>query len=709
MKNKSGGKFLFYYLIGIGVILTMHLGLISSAEGKDLNVLLISIDTLRPDRLSCYSKEYLETPHIEALAAKGALFERAFAHNPLTLPSHANILLGTTPLYHGIHENSKSVLAEDFFTLAEYLKKKGYKTGAFIGAFPLDSRFGLGQGFDVYDDSYPTRSPYTFVHTERKAREVIRESLDWLKMRNSKWFCFVHIWDPHAPYLPPEPFSEKYKNDLYSGEVAYVDSELGKLFDYLADKDLIENTLIIITGDHGEALGEHGEFTHGYFAYNSTLWVPLIFAGPGIEPVRISDSVGHIDIFPTVCDVLRTEKPSFLQGDSLYPLMRGGKIEKRAIYFESLDPYYNRGWAPLRGFIEGKEKFLDSPLPEYYDLENDFGEENNLIQMIDLEKKKHNLKVLMDRFSSSKIEHGSTRINRVTAKKLKSLGYVSSSATQFKKSYGPDDDLKSLLPFHQNEYIAKTCFEDGRIAEAVKLLSDIIEERKDFTEAYTSLALIYSLQGLQEESLAVLEKGYNNNPGDYGIIFANGIFLIRENRLDEGIEFLEKALAIIDYDPEVWTHLGIAFSKKGEVQKALRCYEKAVSLDETDPLIHNNLGLLYLSIFRQSEKKEGISRAVESFEKAIELDPALISAYNGLGVTHRLMGQIDEAITWWNKALELNPDYDSPIYNLSLAYLEKGDKNRALKCFEKYLLLKGPFLSPEERRKIETYIRKCKE
>lgn len=293
--------------------------------------------------------------------------------------------------------------------------------------------------------------------------------------------------------------------------------------------------------------------------------------------------------------------------------------------------------------------------------------------------------------------------------KLKSLGYVSSSATQFKKSYGPEDDLKSLLPFHQNEYKAKTCFEEGRIAEAVKLLNDIIAERKDFTEAYTSLALIYSLQGLEEESLAVLEKGYINNPKDYGIILANGIFLIGKDRLNEGIEFLEKAVAIIDYDPEAWTHLGIAFSKKGEMPKALRYYKKAVSLDETDPLIHNNLGLLYLSIFRQSKKEEDNARAVESFEKVIELDPGLVSAYNGLGVAYRLVGRIDESIICWEKAIELSPDYDSPIYNLSLAYLEKGDKIRALKFFEKYLLLKGPFLSPEERRRIEAYIRKCKE
>jgi tetratricopeptide (TPR) repeat protein len=207
----------------------------------------------------------------------------------------------------------------------------------------------------------------------------------------------------------------------------------------------------------------------------------------------------------------------------------------------------------------------------------------------------------------------------------------------------------------------------------------------------------------------VLEKGYKNNPEEYGIILANGIFLIEGGRLDEGIGFLEKAVALVDYEPDAWTQLGIAYSKKGEIQIALNHFEKALSLAKTDPLIHNNLGLLYLSIFRQSNKRRDLTCAVESFKKVIELDPGLVSAYNGLGVAYRLGGQIDEAITWWNKALERNPDYDPPIYNLSLAHFDKGNKIQALKFFEKYLLLKGPFLSPEERRKIMSFIRKCKE
>jgi len=697
---------LFVLAAGISADVTL---LSTASEQDDLNVLLISIDTIRPDRLSCYSSKYLQTPRIEALAESGAVFDRAFAHNPTTLPSHANILLGTTPLAHGVHENSKFKVNDEFLTLAEFLKERGYSTGAFIGAFPLDSRFGLSQGFDIYDESYPSRGSNTFTFQERKASQVIQSVLNWLEKQNSQWFCFIHLWDPHAPYSPPEPFNEKFKKDPYSGEVAYVDSELGKLFDYLESHNLLENTLIVLTGDHGEALGDHGEITHGFFAYNSTLWVPLIIVSPGIRTEHVDEYVSHIDIFPTVCDVLGIEKPPFLQGISLLPLMKGERIKKRVIYFESLDAYYNMGWAPLHGFIEEKRKFIDSPLPEYYSLEDDFNEEKNLAQDIDLAEQKKKIREVMDGLSSPSQMKSARNPDSETVRKLQSLGYISSRATQLKESYGPEDDLKTLLPFMRKHDAAMKFLELGRVPEAVKLLNDIINDREDFTKAYVHLSNVYQLQGLGEEALAVMEKGYTNNPEDYGIISAYGLFLVKEGKLDRGIEFLQKALEIIDYDPDVWTHLGIAYSQKGEVQKAMDSYGKALSLDDTDALIYNNLGLLHFSIFGRTKNVQEQTRALESYRKAIELDPDLASAYNGLAGVYHTAGQIDTAISLWEKALELEPDYDFPIYNLGVAYFEKGNKTQALKYFERYLLLKDKAISFEERQKIAEFIRKCKD
>jgi arylsulfatase A-like enzyme/Flp pilus assembly protein TadD len=700
---------LFTSLILIGIIFINNSLLASKRKQADFNVLLITVDTIRPDRLSCYSPKYLKTPHLDGLAVKGALFERAIAHNPLTLPSHVNILLGTTPFYHGVHQNSNSIVAEDFLTLAEYLKEKEYSTAAFIGAFSLDSRFGLTQGFDVYDDSYPSKPSIEFLYPERKAEKVVEAALGWIEKQDTKWFAWVHIWDPHAPYTPPEPFQTQFKDDLYSGEVAYVDSELGKMFDCLTENHLMENTSIILTGDHGESLEEHGELTHGYFAYNSTLWVPLIIAGPGVDAIRIDEYVSHIDIFPTVCDILGIEKPPFLQGVSLVPLMKGRNIKKRAIYFESLEPYFNRGWAPLRGFVEERKKFIDSPLPEFYDLKNDFDEENNIVQEIDLDKYRIELNDLGKNLSSPQRAQRLQKIDREALEKLGSLGYIVSPVSRLKESYGPEDDLKTLLPIQQKHSNAMILYNtEGRIAESVKLLSEIIEERKDFSKAYFDLSRIYRDQGMIEDAIAVMEKGLKNIPEDYSIVSGYGIFLVQEGLLDKGIELLHRALALIDFDPDVWINLGIAFWRKEEYQKALEHYGKALSLDHDDAVIFNNLGTLYLSMFMQTKRREDHNRSIENFRKAVELDPVFSSAYNGLGSAYKIVGQNDEAIEAWEKSLELNPDFDFPVYNLGLAYLEKGNKAQALKYFEKYLVLKKNTISLEERRTIKDFIQKCK-
>ncbi len=709
MENKSKRRLFFLLFFLIVVVLTCGLTLDSDTKGKDWNVLLISIDTIRPDRLSCYSTKYLQTPHIDALAAKGIVFERAFAHNPTTLPSHVNIMLGTTPLHHGVHDNSKFKLDDNFLTLAEYLKEKGYSTGAFIGAFPLDSRFGLSQGFDVYDESYPSESTTAFSAPERKAEDVIEVAIDWLSTQRSKWFSWIHLWDPHTMYTPPEPFLTEFKDDPYSGEVAYTDTELGKLVDFLEKKGFMQNTLIVLTGDHGESLGEHGELTHSYFAYNSTIWVPLIMAAPGLISGRFSDFVCHVDIFPTICDILQTDKPPFLQGTSLVPLMMGKKLEKRAIYFESLSPYYNRGAAPLRGFIEGGEKFCDTPLVEFYNLETDFNEENNLIQEINVEEYQKKLKALMEQLSSFQGEHVPAKIDREALEKLRSLGYISSSYSKTRKNFGPDDDLKTLLPFQQKLDEAILLFDEDKIDESIGLLNEIITKKKDVAQAYLNLFPIYKSQGRHGKALELLEEGFKNNPENYDIALAYGMLLISAGQLDKSIKVLQKGLTLIDFDPKLWDYLGFAYWRKGEEQKALEHYRKALALDMTYAMTYSNLGALYFSKFSRTGERTDYAQSMEYLKKAIEYDPNLAIAYRGLGMGYRIGGRVDDAITLWEKALELNPADGFVILNLGKAHLEKDNKALALKYFEQYLRLRKDSLSPEELREIEAFIQKCKQ
>lgn len=709
MNVKPRGRVLIGFALAVFFLLSSSPILKAETSGKDWNVLLISIDTIRPDRLSCYSRQYLRTPHIEELASQGVVFERAFAHTPTTLPSHVNILVGTTPLYHGVHDNSKFKLDGGFLTLAEYLKEQGYSTGAFIGAFPLDSRFGLSQGFDVYDESYPSESTTPFSAPERRAEKVIEAAVDWLSAQRTRWFAWIHLWDPHTLYSPPEPFLTEFKDDPYSGEVAYVDTELGKLFDFLEKKDSRQNTIIVLTGDHGESLGEHGELTHSYFAYNSTLWVPLIITFPGQDSGRVGDYVCHIDIFPTVCDILQMDKPPFLQGTSLVPLMRGEKIQKRAIYFESLTPYYNRGAAPLRGFIEGGKKFCDTPLPEFYDLETDFNEENNLIQNVDVDEYKKKLMALMERLSSNQAEHVPAEMDREALEKLRSLGYISSSASITKEAYGPDDDLKTLLPFQQKLDEAVVLFDEGKTEQSVELLEEIISKKKDLAQAYLNLFTIYKSQGRHGKSLELLDEGFKYSPENYDIALAYGMVLLHEGQLDKSIEVLQKALMLIDFDPKLWDYLGVAYWRKGEEQKALKHYSKALALDPTYAMAYSNLGALYFSKFSRTGERTDYARSMEYLKKAIEHDPDLAIAYRGLGTGYRVAGRIDDAITIWKKAIELNPADDFVLLNLGKAHLEKDDKTPALKYFEQYLRLRENSLSPEERREIEAFIEKCKQ
>jgi arylsulfatase A-like enzyme/Tfp pilus assembly protein PilF len=707
--KKLRGRLSAYLLIFAAVFLTGICARGAQKKSEALNVLLISIDTLRPDRLSCYDSQFVETPNIDSLASRSVVFDRAFAHNPTTLPSHTNILLGTTPLYHGVHDNAQFKLAGEFVTLSEYLKDRGYATGAFIGAFPLDSRFGLAQGFDVYDESYPSGSLTDFAAPERRADEVIQAAVDWIDGQESIWFSFVHLWDPHTPYSPPEPFLSQYKDDPYSGEAAYVDFQLGKLFDFLDRKRLMSNTLIVLTGDHGESLGEHGELTHNYFAYNSTVWIPLIISAPGIQAGRTADYACHADIFATVCDILQIDSPPFLQGISLVPAMNGKKIKTRAIYIESLDPYYNRGAAPLRGFIEEGEKFLDSPIPEYYDLESDFQEEINKTSDIDVDRYRKKLNGLIENLATSQAASASSRLDEETMRRLRSLGYISSAQPRVKESYGPADDLKTILPYQQKLDAAVIMFDKGKRDESIRLLEEIIQEKKDMVRAYIYLFPMYQTQNQPAKALALLEQGYEHNPENYDIATAYGMLLSESGLINKGITVLQKALAMIDFDPKVWDLLGVAYWRKGDEPKALEYYQKALALDPDSAKTHSNLGALYFARSMKTQDRTDFGQAMEYFKKAIEYDPSLVVAYRGLGLGYKAVGRASDAITVWEQGLAVDPT-DSFIHlHLGKAHLERGDKNRALEYFENYLKLRGDSLSAQERGEIEALIQKCRQ
>ncbi len=672
------------------------------------NVLLITIDTLRTDRISAYSGKHLKTPHIDGIASKGVVFTRAFAHNPLTFASHVNILTGATPLYHGISDNAGYKLEDRFLTIVEFLKEKGYSTGAFIGAFPLDSRFGLDQGFDVYDDSYGTRNPLGFFYVEREAEKVIDPAIEWMKKQPGKWFCWIHLFDPHQPYLPPAPYDEKFRDDLYSGEVAYVDDQLGRVFSFLKENHVLEKTFIVLTADHGEGLGDHGERTHSYFAYNSTIHIPFILYLPGLSGKRIGTNVCHIDIFPTICEVLGYGIPDHVQGESLIPIINGKKKKHSSIYFESMSPYLNRGWAPLRGFIKGDLKYIHLPVEEVYDLKKDFHELNNLAGSSDLKEMKKSLQDLEGNLRSENLIKRRKSIDSESLTKLRALGYISGGSPPKKSQYTEKDDPKTLLPLQNKMLDGIMLYQVGQTKKAIAVFKQVISESKTFVMAYNNLANIYRETGRIEEAIQVLRDGLANNNNNVAIMSKMGIILPEANQSQEAIEILKRCTDIEDFNPEYWNYLGIAYYKTGQLKYALEAYEKAIELDADYALAYNNIGNIYLAVYMKNQERMAYDVAVRNFKKAIELDPELASAYNGLGGAYKKAGRIDDAIFLWEKSIELNPDFSFPHYNLGVAYLEREDRHQALEYFEKYKAKNYDLLSLKEKERIDELIKQCR-
>jgi len=681
----------------------------ASRTSRPKNLLLIIVDTLRADRLSCYGSHEVQTPWIDKLAQRGTLFTRAFAHTPLTLPSHANILIGTTPLIHGVHENTSFVVKEESLTLAEFLKGKGFSTAAFIGGFPLDSRFGLDQGFDVYDDEFETSLSQKFSYGERKAELVVDRALAWLKGRESPWFLWVHVFDPHEPYVPPSPFQTKYQDQPYDGEVAYVDQELGRLIDGLEKNGLFEETLVIFTSDHGESLGEHGEMTHGFLAYNSTLWVPLIIVQPARKHVRIDDYVCHTDIFPTVCDIFKLRAPSHLDGISLVNSMKGRRLPQRTIYIESLYPFYQRNWAPIQGFIADEEKFIKSPLPELYDLKSDFLEQKNLASQSVLGEYNQKLQKILSSGVPLGSESNRRTADKETLEKLSSLGYISGYQTDTKQHFGPEDNVKVLLPFYNSVIKAINLHYDGKSEQATRMIRKVITERPDVDIAYSKLAEIYQDQGRLGDSIAVLQLGLDKLPSSYEILSSLVNALMDARHYQQVIQLVSQSNhRMKDYDPEIWNYVGIAHMHLGELDEALESFEKALSIDPEYASIDLNFGNTYLLMFLRDNKEETLAKCIDYLEKAIASDPGSAMAHNSLGAALRKSGRLKDAIEAWEKALELNPKLKMAIYNLGKAYYDLGDKSQALVFLQRYLRSSGSQISPDEKKELENLIAECR-
>ncbi|MCI0604656.1 sulfatase-like hydrolase/transferase, partial [bacterium] len=512
------------------------------------NVLLISIDTLRADHLSCYGSTKVKTPAIDSLARSGVLFKNAVSPAPFTLPSHVSMMTGLIPPAHGVQDNGGFYLKESVPTLAEVFRANGMSTAAFIGAFPLDSRFGMDQGFETYDDSYPTVNNINEITMpERSAREITDASLKWLETKKAaRWFAFLHYYDPHFPY-----------KGSYVEEIQEVDRQIGRVLRFLGDNSLEKKTLVVVTADHGESLGEHQEKTHGIFAYESTLRIPLIFSP--FQGKVLESRVRLIDISPTILALQKLSFPSRTQGISLVKWIEGSSQSLPDSYFESLSMSLNAGWAPLRGFYSGSMKYFELPVRELYDIRLDPGESKNLCsdkQLCNLWQAKFSTHFRP--FSAQQAKPA--EMDKETLEQLKALGYVAGGSTKSLKTYGEKDDPKNLITFHNRVDSALSYFNKGYDLKALEILDKIIEDRPDYSVAYEHAGFIRSSLGFPEQSVELLKKAISNGVTNEIILSKLGLYLYESRHYEEAIRQLNVAVKTDPKNLDNLNYLGMTYT-----------------------------------------------------------------------------------------------------------------------------------------------------
>jgi tetratricopeptide (TPR) repeat protein len=599
------------------------------------NIILITIDTLRADHLGCYGYKQDTSPNIDRLASRGLIFRNAFATAPITLPSHASILTGLYPAHHGFHDNA-FFQTPSVWRLPEALKNAGYKTAAFISGAPLLSKYGINHGFDLYQDQIDG--------TERKAAETADIALKWIAKTSHPYFAWIHFFDPHAEYDPPREFASRFPGKPYDGEIAYVDQQIGKLI-----KGVDQNVLWIITADHGESLGEHGESTHGVFLYNATLHVPLIFAGPNITKQERAEAVSLSDIAPSIMAFANLKIPSKLDGVSLL-----NSSADRTLIAESRYAARNFGFAELYTSIQNDKKYISAPQPELYDLKNDFGETKNLIQNSDVAAFKKSVKD----YQTNTIPTREKKLSPEDQEKLRSLGYVSSKTTVHKQ-IDPKTRIGWIEEFNkamallklQKLDAAETAFrklnrEEPDSALSAKFLANTLAAKKQYAEAEKFYLSSFKIQPDPEVAVQ-LAKTYAHL-----------------NRMEDAESKLKYTVREFPDFAEAGFELASFYAEKGR-------YDEALTLLNTDsPEAHNQRGIIFLA-------KHDYEKAAAEFKEASKRsDNAQFS--NNLGVAYRQQKRLQDAEAAFRHALELQPSYEEAEVNLcfTLMFMKRWDEAR---------------------------------
>jgi arylsulfatase A-like enzyme/tetratricopeptide (TPR) repeat protein len=714
-------------VIAAGVILAVF-GLVGRRP-KPVNVLLISLDTLRPDHLGCYGYKDILTPTIDNLAGEGVLFEDALTSVPLTLPSHTSMLTGLYPISHGVRDNGTFILRDQFTTLAEVLKAREYATGAFVGSFILDSRYGLAQGFDIYNDEMGSDTGVSaFAPAERPAEAVRRPACEWLERTLEPFLAFVHYYDPHIPYEPPAPYDSLYPGRPYDGEIAYSDREVGEVLDVLKQRGILDRTLVVLVSDHGEGLGAHDEIAHGILMYDTTMKVVLIVRPPREHEVsraitasrRVNQVAELVDIMPTILDLLGIDVDIEFDGRSIVPLLVGRSLPPKNCYMETLYPYFSHRWSPLRGLRFNKWKYILAPEPEIYNVDKDPMESTNLYatETERAEQLRENLEVIAARESSGP----SVEINLSVEerRKLQALGYVSASrptipreltveGTDPKHMIGSLQDLmgSGMDAFDAGDfatarrdfgrmadldpgnpqahlYLGRTLMEMGDLARAEVEFNRIVEIDSAHSQAFFHLGNIAHQQGDLDQALILYRIAARILPETPETISNIGSILMEKGMIDSAMAVLEQALRIDPNDQIALVNIGLGHLSLEDYDQALKWFHRTLSVNPNHIKALMNIAFIYI-------KRGDTDSTVAYLERAADVAPNDVTILQNLGNAYRQVGMVAEAAEVFEAAVAIEPDNVMALFGLAATKAQQGSRQESVALLERILRLDPDF------------------
>ena len=694
---------------------------------SSLNVVLLTLDTLRADHLGAYGSTDVRTPNLDELARQGVVFEQAMTTAPLTLPAHSSIMTGQFPPRHGVRDNGGFFLGPEQITMAEVLSSQGLQTGAAVGAFVLDSKWGLDQGFGVYQDDFDLTSvkAMSLASVSRPGNEVVDLALKWMDgVADQRFFSWLHLFDPHSPYVSPEPYRSQYRGHPYRGAIAFTDAQVGRVLAFLEDRGLADRTIVIVAGDHGEGLGEHGEETHGFFVYESSMRVPLIVRAPfsNAGGRRVAQPVRTVDILPTVLDLLQIPSPGRMAGVSLAPLLASqptGLVNaSHEGYGEAMYPLHHYGWSELTAMRSDRYKVIDAPRPELYDLERDPRELTNIFEerrsvadlmLRSLRAQKRAMADSAPAAPKNEVADPETRA------RLAALGYVGSfvataqgppsdradpkdkiglfnlMTTARDVAKGADSGAEAIAMLRRvvtedpkvidgwfmlgNEY-----FKAGKFAEAVVQFRRALDLKPDYDLAIINLANSYRRMGQDDAALAGYERYVTVDPKNAFVRYQIGEIYLDRNDLARAEREFAQALSIDPKLASARVATGVVAFKRGQVPQAEQLLKEALALKADVRLAHFNLALI-------AEARGDDVAAEASYRTELQDHPTAYKAAFNLGRLKARLGRGAEATELYRKAVEINPEFAEGFFYLAKARLDEGGLDEAESSARKGLAL----------------------